>query len=70
MGAMSINQKEHLRQIHEENLIDEHYGFGLWVRNLLGHWVPPMNGDEYASHPDNISGVITKLVWRKLHDLA
>ena len=70
LSEMSSEQEKHLKQVPEEDLINEHYGFSLWVRNLLGHWVPPTEGDEYASHPDDISGVITKLVWRKLHDLA
>ena len=66
MDAMSSDQKEHLRQIPEENLIDEHFGFGMWIRNLLGHWVPPTDGYKYDSHPDDISGVITRIVWKKL----
>jgi hypothetical protein len=70
LSEMSSEQTEHLRQIHKEDLTYEHFGFSLWVRNLLGHWVPPTDGYKYDSHPDDISGVITKLVWRKLHDLA
>ena len=70
MDAMSVDQKEHLAHVSEESLINEHFGFGMWVRNLLGHWVPPAEGEEYPAHPDDISGVITKLIWRKLHDLA
>jgi hypothetical protein len=68
--AMSSDQKAHLRQIREENLINEHFGFSLWVRNLLGHWVPPTpEGEGYnPSHPDDISGIITEIIWKKLQD--
>ena len=68
MDAMSLDQKEHLRQVREENLINEHFGFGMWVRNLLGHWVPPTDGDEYPAHPDDISGDITKIIWQRLQN--
>ena len=70
LSKMSSDQKEHLRQIHEEDLINEHFGFSLWVRNLLGHWVPPTpEGEGYnPSHPDDISGIITEIIWKKLQD--
>jgi len=66
--AMSSDQGERLLHISEENLFNEHFGFGLWVRNLLGHWVPPTDGEEYPAHPDDVSGEITKIIWKKLQD--
>lgn len=63
MDAMSVDQKEHLAHVREENLINEHFGFGMWVRNLLGHWVPQ---DGYPAHPDDISSDVTKIVWNRL----
>jgi hypothetical protein len=66
--AMSSNQKDELRQIRAENLINEHFGFGLWVRNLLGPWVPPTDGEKYPPHPDDISGEIIKIIWMKLQE--
>ncbi|MBC8192868.1 MAG: hypothetical protein H8E18_10845 [FCB group bacterium] len=68
--AMSSDQKEHLRQVREEDLINEHFGFSLWVRNLLGHWVPPTpEGEGYnPAHPDGISGKITEMIWRRLQN--
>ena len=67
MDAMSSDQKEHLRQIPEENLIDEHFGFGMWIRNLLGHWVLAVEG-EYLAHPDDISSEITEIIWQRLQN--
>ena len=64
LAAMSAEQIAHLKQIREEGLINEHFGFSLWVRNLLGHWVPPtLEGEGYnPAHPDDISGKITEMI--------
>jgi hypothetical protein len=66
MDAMSSDQKQHLAHVSEESLINEHFGFGMWVRNLLGHWVPPTDKGQYPWHPDDISSQITAIIWRKL----
>ena len=63
LSEMSAEQEEHLKRVRKEDLINEHFGFGLWVRNLLGHWVPQ---DGYPAHPDDISSDITKIVWNRL----
>jgi hypothetical protein len=68
LAAMSAEQITHLEQIREEGLINEHFGFALWVRNLLGHWVPPTADGEYPAHSDDISGKITEIIWTKLQD--
>jgi len=33
-------QMDHLKQLRKEDLINEHFGFALWVRNLTNHWIP------------------------------
>jgi hypothetical protein len=68
LSEMSPEQEDHLRKLRQEDLIDEHFGFALWVRNLLGDWVPPKVGGEYLAHPDEISGEITEIIWTKLQD--
>ncbi len=68
LAAMSAEQITHLKQIRKEGLINEHFGLALWVRNLLGHWVPPTADGEYPAHPDDISGKITEIIWTKLQD--
>jgi hypothetical protein len=68
LAAMSAEQIAHLKQIRKEGLINEHFGFSLWVRNLLGHWVPPTVDGEYPAHPDDISGKITEMIWRRLQN--
>jgi hypothetical protein len=68
LSEMSPEQAEHLKQVHKDNLINEHLGFSLWVRNLLKHWVPPTSEGEYPAHPDDISGKITEIIWTKLQD--
>jgi hypothetical protein len=67
-NAMSSDQTEHLRRSHKEDLINEHFGFSLWVRNLLGHWVPPTPESEYPAHPDDISNEITEIIWQRLQN--
>jgi hypothetical protein len=71
LSEMSSEQEKHLKQISEDDLINEHFGFSLWVRNLLGHWVPPTpEGEGYnPAHPDDISEKITEIVWKKLQDV-
>jgi hypothetical protein len=66
LSEMSPEQANHLRQIPKDDLIDEHFGFSLWVRNLLEHWAPPTSEREYPTHPDDVSGEITEIIWTKL----
>jgi hypothetical protein len=68
LSEMSPEQKKHLKQLQKDALINEHFGFSIWVRNLLGHWVPPTIEGEYPEHPDDISGKITEIIWSKLQD--
>lgn len=68
LAEMSSEQEKHLKQMRKEDLINEHFDFSLWVRNLLGDWVPPVGDGEYSAHPDDISGEITEIIWTKLQD--
>lgn len=68
LAEISSEQEKHLKQMRKEDLINEHFGFSLWVRNLLGDWVPPVGDGEYSAHPDDISGEITEIIWTKLQD--
>jgi hypothetical protein len=68
LSEMSSEQEDHLKQVNKDDLINEHFGFSLWVRNLLGHWVPPTIEGEYPAHSDDISGMITEIIWEKLQD--
>ena len=66
VSEMSSEQEKHLKQVRKEDLINEHFGLGMWVRNLLGHWVPPAYREKYPVHPDDVSNKITELIWDKL----
>ncbi len=68
LAAISAEQIKHLKQIRKKDLINEHFGFSLWVRNFLGHWVPPIVKGEYLAHPDELSGKITEMIWRRLQN--
>jgi len=66
LSEMSPEQEEHLKQVCKEDLINEHFGLGMWVRNLLGHWVPPTTEGDYPAHPDDISAEIIERLWERL----
>ncbi len=68
MEAMSPDQKEYLKQLRKEDLINEHFGFSLWVRNQLFNMpFQPNEVDVYQpTHMDDISSKITEMLWEKL----
>jgi hypothetical protein len=68
MEVMSSDQKEHLMQLRKDDLINEHFGFSLWVRNQINN--KPFQSNEaevyQATHMDSISTKITEMIWQKL----
>ena len=68
LSEMSPEQAKHFKQVNKDKLLNEHFGFSLWARNLLGHWVPPTSEKEYPAHSDDISVKITEIIWTKLQD--
>jgi len=70
MSRMSHSQTEQLRGLKKEELISAHFDFGLWVRNTLGHWTPPISEGTYDPiHPDDVSTRITEMIWERLQDI-
>lgn len=62
---------EKIRKCSEPEMIDYHFGLGMWMRNNWGLW---SNGPLYdyfrklgLHHPDDMSGVILTSLWRQLH---
>jgi hypothetical protein len=68
LAIMSSEQMDHLKQLRKEDLIIEHYGFSLWVRNQLNNMpFQPNKVEEYQpTHLDEISSKITEMLWHKL----
>lgn len=63
-----------LRNFEKESLIEQHFGFGRWIRNAYGLWLPnnPLTEKNPASdsnkHPDNLSFEIMKMVVKTLQN--
>lgn len=57
----------------EDDLVDLHFGLGLWMRNNWGLWrgsrLNKYFNDLGIYHPDDISGIILDSYWRRLNDL-
>ena len=72
ISSLSKEDRNTIKNIRKENLIDLHFGLGTWIRNSLGLWGDNkklLGTDEYKNdHPDNISSKIIKAVWDKLNE--
>ncbi len=57
----------------EDDLVDYHFGLGLWMRNNWGLWrgsrLNKYFNDLGIYHPDDISGIILDSYWRRLNGL-
>jgi len=72
-NRISEDDKIYFRDAKESDLLMEHFGFGMWIRNTYGLWelhTNPLvnsNADGYSiEHPDNLSGKIMELVSQTL----
>jgi hypothetical protein len=58
----------------KEDLILEHFGLGLWIRNNLGFYdrnselLKACSKNSIFFHPDEASGMILEAVWLKLKE--
>jgi hypothetical protein len=72
---LTKENREDLRNRTEEELVQLHMGFGLWIRNELQLWSPrsPLryaiaeSVDQDDIHPDRASSILIKTLWRKLN---
>lgn len=73
VNRLSFEDKKIMREYSEKDLIGEHMGFGMWIRNTYGLWereiivltekCVSLDSDQ---HPDNLSFEIMKLVIKAL----
>ncbi len=65
--------KESIRCGTEDNIVWYHHGFGTWIRNNWGLWSGGKLSRYFRSfgvnHPDDMSGLILTLFWRRLNGL-
>lgn len=61
---------EKLASMTEEDLIECHFGLGLWIRNNFGLWKgnKALLEDAGSDIPDTASMTIIRTVWQKLRD--
>ena len=72
-NRLSEDDKMRFRDIPEEDIIMEHFGFGMWIRNSYGLWEVMTNplvesnpAPDSEKHPDNLSFEVMKLVSKTL----
>jgi len=73
VNRLSFEDKKTFKEYTEQNLIGEHLGFGMWIRNVYGLWETEINlltehgaAPDSMKHPDNCSFEIMKLVIKAL----
>jgi hypothetical protein len=72
-NRLGEDEKIYFRDATEQDLIMEHLGFGMWIRNTYGLWEVLTNTlveanpePDSIKHPDNLSAEIMKLVSQTL----
>jgi hypothetical protein len=63
--------REKVLRATEDDMIDYHMGFGMWMRNNWGLWGGSRLAEFFNGigihHPDDMTGIILHSYWRKLH---
>ena len=72
LSEMPEKDRSRLKSTPEDDLINFHFGLGMFIRNEFGLWAGNKKllnscGSE-TMHPDDASTVITKAVWKKLNE--
>lgn len=70
-GLLAEEARAWFRQVREEDLVEEHLGlaltlrnrWGLWGRSRLAGWFHGIGID----HPDDMSGIVVASYWRRVH---
>ena len=61
-----------MKQGSEKDMIQYHFGLGIWMRNNWGLWGGSKLSEWFNSigihHPDDMSGIILDSLWRDLND--
>ncbi len=61
-----------MRRGTEDDMIQYHFGLGMWLRNNWGLWkgsrLTKWFNAQGINHPDDMSGIILDSFWRHLND--
>ena len=72
MAELSAEEKKILKNTPEMELIQYHFGFGMYIRNEFGLWqwnkdlLESCCGGGYYHDPDEASSVIIRALWERL----
>lgn len=68
MMVLDDEQKIVIASLQEEDLIDLHFSLGMAIRNAFGLHKPQSKLLTSCGvvHPDDVSGVIIKILWMKI----
>jgi hypothetical protein len=62
---------EKIKRGTEQDMIDYHFGLGLWIRNNWGLWkggrLAKWFNEQGIHHPDDMSGIVLHSFWRHLN---
>jgi hypothetical protein len=68
---VSAGKRDAVMNGTEEDMIQYHFGLGMWMRNNWGLWGGSRLSEYFNGigihHPDDMSGIILDSYWRKLH---
>jgi len=66
-SVLSDEDLSKLTAMPQDELIDLHFGLGMYIRNSLQVWYnEPLRKDAGVDHEDDVSAVIIERLWRKL----
>ena len=68
MTVLDDEEKNEIRSMTEDDLIDLHFSLGMVIRNAFGLHVPwsKLLASCGVAHPDDASDVIISKLWRAL----
>jgi len=68
MRILTDEQKDEIRALKEDDLIDLHFGLGLAIRNAFGlHDLDSkLLADCGTKHPDDGAGIVVNELWKRL----
>jgi hypothetical protein len=75
--ALPEEEAAKIAAMPESDLIQLHFGLGMWIRNNLGLWqgndalMQAISEHEYGGvHPDDVSMLIITALWQRLREMA
>ncbi len=73
LDKLSDSERARITDMLSTDLIDLHFGLGMWIRHNCGLWrgnhalKQAIGKTSYSVNPDAASGIILRGVWKRLH---